>query len=511
MFSKKIFMTLIAITVLVGMSLCTQYVFASMSDEAKPIPVNDVFTDNLPKQDSVKYYKVVLPSSGKVNISFNHSNIESSGVYWKINMFDNVENEVLYLESTGNNTTGKSMNAYLDKGTHYIRITTKYGNLYHSSTDYNLTVNYTENKGEFEVEQNNQKEQATVISEVNKPIIGNLRLQSDIDYYKFTLQNSGKINIGFNHGNIESSGEYWKINMFDINENEVLNFDSTGTNTTGKSTNAYLDKGTYFIRITTKYSSLYHSNADYNLTVIYEENKGQFEIEQNNQKEQATVISETNKPISGNLRLNSDVDYYKFTLQSSDKINIGFNHGNLESSGEYWKISLYDSNDNVLLQLNSTGTNTTGKSDDISLNKGTYYILVTTKYSSLYHSNTDYNISLNSRQIKVLLNEKQIQFDQHPIIQNGRTLVPLRAIFEAIGANVTWNEKLKTITAVYENTTIIMKVGDKTITKNGSKITLDVSPQIINGRTLVPARAVAESFGAKVDWNSDIQTISITQ
>jgi archaellum component FlaF (FlaF/FlaG flagellin family) len=329
------------------------------------------------------------------------------------------------------------------------------------------------------------------------------------------MQNSGKVNLSFNHGNLEKSYVYWKITMFDSVENEVLYFESTGTDTTGKSMNAYLDKGTYYIRVT--YEGYWHNNADYNLTVNYTENPGGYEVEQNNSIEQATVISEVNKPITGNLREKTDVDYYKFTMQNTGKVYLGFNHGNLEKSNIYWKVTLFDSNNKDLLKIDSKGTDTIAKSNEITIGKGTYYVRVA--YEGYWHNNADYTLTINASgstatnnsQIRVLLNGTQIQFDQPPIIQNGRTLVPLRAIFEAMGATVSWNEKSQTVTAVKGNTTVVMIIGNKTMTKNGAKITLDVPPQILNGRTLVPARAVAESFGAKVDWDGNTQTVKITQ
>jgi len=113
--------------------------------------------------------------------------------------------------------------------------------------------------------------------------------------------------------------------------------------------------------------------------------------------------------------------------------------------------------------------------------------------------------------VKVFLNGKRIRFDQPPIIQNGRTLVPVRAIFEAMNATVSWDDKTKTVTAKKGDTTIVMTIGNKTMKKNGVAIELDVPPQIVNGRTLVPARAVAESFGAKVDWDGSTRTVTITE
>lgn len=118
-------------------------------------------------------------------------------------MFDSIENVVLKFESKGSDATRKSMNAYLSRGTYYVLVTSV-GIYSHNDADYKLTVNYTENKDEFEIEQNSDRENATVISEVNKPITGNIRVESDIDFYKITLQNPGKVNLVFNHSKANS-------------------------------------------------------------------------------------------------------------------------------------------------------------------------------------------------------------------------------------------------------------------------------------------------------------------
>lgn len=111
--------------------------------------------------------------------------------------------------------------------------------------------------------------------------------------------------------------------------------------------------------------------------------------------------------------------------------------------------------------------------------------------------------------IKVTLNGNQINFDQPPVIQDGRTLVPLRAIFEAMGASVEWNDSTKTVKAVRGADTVELTIGSNIMKKNSQDIALDVTAQIVNGRTLVPARAVAEAFGANVDWDSNTKTVII--
>ncbi len=111
--------------------------------------------------------------------------------------------------------------------------------------------------------------------------------------------------------------------------------------------------------------------------------------------------------------------------------------------------------------------------------------------------------------ITVTLNYVEINFSQPPVIQNDRTLVPVRAIFEAMGASVTWNGETKTITSVLDDTTVVMTLGDNIMLVNETEKALDCAPQLIGERTLVPVRAVAESFGCNVEWNGSTRKISI--
>jgi len=103
--------------------------------------------------------------------------------------------------------------------------------------------------------------------------------------------------------------------------------------------------------------------------------------------------------------------------------------------------------------------------------------------------------------ISVNVNDKEIEFDQPSVIENNRTLVPMRAIFEALGAEVEWNESLKAVKATKNDITIIFNVGKDTMLKNGETVVLEAAPIILNNRTLVPVRAIAESFGNEVSWN----------
>lgn len=116
-------------------------------------------------------------------------------------------------------------------------------------------------------------------------------------------------------------------------------------------------------------------------------------------------------------------------------------------------------------------------------------------------------------EIKVLLNEEKIYFDQLPININNRVMVPIRAIFEKMGFIVEWDKNNRLAIATKGNDKIEIKV-DNTVIKyniNGTygEYKCDVTPMIIADRILVPVRAVAECAGCKVSWDSDSQTVYI--
>ncbi len=114
-----------------------------------------------------------------------------------------------------------------------------------------------------------------------------------------------------------------------------------------------------------------------------------------------------------------------------------------------------------------------------------------------------------AKTINVKVNGEDIQFSQSPVIIGGRTLVPLRAIFTALGADVEWEQSTKTAIAKKANETIRISIGSNELIKSGKIKYLDVPAKLINDNTMVPARAVAEAFGADVDWNNDTRTVII--
>jgi len=111
--------------------------------------------------------------------------------------------------------------------------------------------------------------------------------------------------------------------------------------------------------------------------------------------------------------------------------------------------------------------------------------------------------------VRIIVNGRDLAFDVPPVIEDGRTLVPVRVIFEALGAIIEWDNETKTVTAVKGRTKVVMQVGDAYIKINKKIVKLDAPPVIKDGRALVPARAVAEAFDAAVNWDGIYQIVTI--
>jgi hypothetical protein len=104
---------------------------------------------------------------------------------------------------------------------------------------------------------------------------------------------------------------------------------------------------------------------------------------------------------------------------------------------------------------------------------------------------------------------RKMEFDVPPQIVNGRTLMPIRAIAQKLGAGVDWNPKTRTITIRKGDKVIVLAVDKPNARVNGKLVKLDVPPKIINNRTMIPLRFVAENLDVNVTWVAEAQTVVI--
>ena len=112
--------------------------------------------------------------------------------------------------------------------------------------------------------------------------------------------------------------------------------------------------------------------------------------------------------------------------------------------------------------------------------------------------------------IAVNVNGQPVAFDgQGPVIVDGRTLVPVRGVFEMLGFAVAWNGDTRQATLSNANYTVVVTIDSATFTVNGTLHTLEVPAQIIGGSTMLPLRAVLEPVGFDLGWQAETQLITV--
>lgn len=118
--------------------------------------------------------------------------------------------------------------------------------------------------------------------------------------------------------------------------------------------------------------------------------------------------------------------------------------------------------------------------------------------------------AVSQRQIHVEVDQVRVDFDgTQPQIVNGRVMVPLRGVFEKLGAQADWTAYNETVTVTKADTDIVLKIGDDHAAVNGRHVYFDAPAINEKGRTLVPVRFLSETLGANVYWNSSVSTVEI--
>ena len=238
--------------------------------------------------------------------------------------------------------------------------------------------------------------------------------------------------------------------------------------------------------------------------------------------------------------------YTKYSQFSSDDNLLGFYKANSNCDANKASYFAFYNDGTVFATLSTTplilnfGGTYTANNGRITVtleNSNNYYGIskmisepltfdVSSKTTLLY-SGRDYEISpLNGEKfelisgigfdiITVKYNGEEVKFDQAPVIINGRTMVPLRAVMEKMGCTVTWKDSTKTANVKNDDAACALQIGNNLMSVLDKKTnvqtveTLDASPVIINSRLLLPLRAVAEVFGATVNWDDKTRTVSV--
>ncbi|OBR63695.1 hypothetical protein A7K91_07955 [Paenibacillus oryzae] len=144
---------------------------------------------------------------------------------------------------------------------------------------------------------------------------------------------------------------------------------------------------------------------------------------------------------------------------------------------------------------------------------GYYSYLKTVNQSGGLSASVPQFITINHepKHIQVYIEGVKQVYEQPPVNAKGNVLVPLRSIFESLGATVKWNSSTQTVTATRGGRTVVLTIGSKTAYINGVAVTLSAAPQLINGSTMVPVRFVSEAFGGEVEWKGETGSVIVFQ
>ena len=118
-------------------------------------------------------------------------------------------------------------------------------------------------------------------------------------------------------------------------------------------------------------------------------------------------------------------------------------------------------------------------------------------------------LSTSVNAVDLFVDTMKVESDTPPTIVDGRTLVPVAAIFDALGATMVWDGETRTASGTRDDVTVSIPIGSTTVYVNGEAQELDVPAQIINSRTMVPAAFVSKALGCEVTWNDDTKTAAV--
>ena len=382
--------------------------FASISagdsfENAQQISVNTSYTDNLASSSEVDYYKFTLSSNAMIAVKFSHTHLDSSSTYWVVRIYksDDLTTDLLKFDVKGNNMNSTSPSTGLAPGNYYVKISDYSFN----SMDYTFSLDATVSDY-WEKEYNNEYTSASYV-EVNKEYSGSLMNSDDIDYYYFTLSSPAMIAIDFSHTIIESSSTYWIVEIYTDELKKIERVSVTGNEADLVFPSVGLPAGKYYIKVQ-DYST---STIDYHFTLGCTVSD-YWEKEINDEFVSASAMI-LNSTYHGSLCTTDDIDYFKFSLSSNSKVSLDFVHELFDSSSTYWKIHLYDSSYDEIMNTKSVGKDNIVTTPNIGLPAGDYYI----KIIDYTYIGIDYSITVNSEKASNWETELNNDYNKGDIVQ----------------------------------------------------------------------------------------------
>lgn len=494
----------------------------------KTIKLNKVIFDEISEKGEVDYFNFYISKSGSVKVNFE---FDIEGAY-TVKLVDVANNKTIQNNSfkcdvnTSNGRSERSSNKMrLGNGNYQVQVSCS------SFCDegYELEIEYEEeNSDRYEKESNNAAKTAMII-DYNKKVIGNLESTSDVDYYMVEIPHKGEIytELEFNRNVAYNVEIYSEVNG-SLKSLQSKKFEAK----LNQSSDTYVESsdvlripaGNYYIKVNKSGSN--YLDEDYAFLVKYSKNLyGNYESENNNDAKTANKIS-VNTEFIGNLSSKSDVDYYRVDVLNSNKLKVKMN----VPANTSYTVTTYKEVNGELSKLKSETLTSKelagivmGAEQEIST--GTYYFKIASKtysnqdYTFLVETNNTYiygkkTVILEINNPYMMVDGKSYAIDGNrgtaPKILNGRTMIPARALIEALGGTVYWNESVKGINIYLGQNNVYLTLDSALAYVNGETRWLDVAPTSINGRTMIPVKFVMDNLGGSVIWNATTGTVTIT-
>lgn len=363
-------------------------------DYTLPLISLNVGTENtLSDKGSRNTYRVFLPSAGRVSLLWQSGTKAESRTSHVVTMYHaSLTGDVVFsyeLQPSPNKQQSKDM--FLSAGVYYVTVEAKKAD----TAPYHLTI-VMEAQEHVELESNDTYQSATAI-DLNTGYSASLSNSKDVDYFAFTLDEPGAVNVSISSSGNGSKSTVYAVDVLKGDDGGKLSsFSVQGNAQLTETGNLYLSSGTYFVKVA-KGSSF--TNDEYILSVNVSRD-GNMESESNNTIETANAIP-VNEDIHASIGQEGDVDCYSFTLTEDAVIQPKFSFVPTDSSSKTYVLTIMDSSRHELLNVAIGGKESTKVIAPVALTAGTY----TVKIENPRYVRQDYTLHLVSMAVEHAENE----------------------------------------------------------------------------------------------------------
>ncbi len=498
--------------------------FNNSKNTADIINVNTAYVGNAANSSDIDFYKFTLTENQVIQLKFEH---KGSSLNKMIDLTLGSDTEIIdgYYVGSDKASPWYSNRYNLPPGEYYLSVD---GYNYNSvNEDYIFTViqESPSTKGARETEFNGSLNTADEI-QLNTPVVGNASTSSDSDYFTFTLSQASQITLNFTFDGVALNK---MVHVYDSTGDDIWD-DYLGSDLASPWTSSTMDlaAGKYYVSVDGyNYNSV---NDDYVLTVSNGGAAVTPPVEPVEPVVPETPVT-TGGMVSG-FAAESMPFGANFSWQAvSGALGYRIYRSEVQGSEGISITDFYIENENRFVDVNVEGGKTywysirpiMAEADPFNdmpetLGQATAQVQVVMP-ATIVGGDADSGtapkqfILMQINNPMMTINGRVLEVDPgqgtSPIIKDSRTLVPIRAIVEGMGGYVGWNEANRQIDLSYANYNVQMWLGSKSLVANGQTMSMDVPPDVLNGRTMLPIRFAAENLGCDVEWINSTREIVI--